>query len=181
MAGLMRLQSALLLAGSGLWVLVEGYGLFSGGMGGIITRAGSIAFVMIALGLTVLWGDRDADAISRTGIALGVPGMAILALELHLAVDTDARYSSDFSGQPLYLTGLGLAACGALLVAVWIVRKRPYGLNVAVVLGLSVGLAVAATILALPPVVQAGADIAIAVVLAEIAVQAMGRSVWAAT
>jgi hypothetical protein len=175
MIRLVHIQSILLLAGAGLWVMAEGLGMFSGGIVGYKAVIGSIAFVCIAAGLTVLWRDPVANALSRFGASLSVAGTGLMAAEFYMSLDSGARRGSDLTGDSLFLVAMALVVLGTALIGLWILRARPYPPNVGALLLTFVAISLAGALFAFPPAVQSISDIGVAVVLAEVAVLAMGR------
>lgn len=165
----------ILLAGSGVWVVNEAIEIFSSGMSDIIGITGALSNGLLCVGICVFWGDRASDLLGRIGVVLAASGLAILTWRSASLALQGLRSDMAPTISPIFLVGaLGIAA-GVILIGVWVIRSRAFPAWIGAAMIFCTLLSLALGLLHVSLLIQSGANIVLAVILAETAVLAMGR------
>lgn len=166
----------ILLAGCGLWVVNEALEVFSSGMADIVGTTGGLANALLAIGLFIFWTDPEADGTARTGTIAAATGMALMSYRSISLAFIGARSDTEMVASPIFLVGAIAIVFGVILIGAWIVRTAAFPRWIGVVLiGCTLG-TLALAVLRASVLIQSGANIVLAVTLAETAVLAMGRT-----
>jgi hypothetical protein len=165
----------ILLAGCGLWVINEALEIFSSGMADIVGTTGGLANGLLAIGIFIFWIDPEADGTARTGTIAVATGMALMSYRSISLAFIGARSDTEMVASPIFLVGAIAIVFGVIMIGAWIVRSAAFPRWIGVVLiGCTLG-TLALAIMGASVLIQSGANIVLAVTLAETAVLAMGR------
>jgi Na+/proline symporter len=113
--------------------------------------------------------------MSRAGTVLASAGLALMAYRTVSLALQGERSDSQLVTSPLFLVAAACIAVGVLLIGLWILRRGPFPKWVAGLIAGCTCLALVLSLLRTGPLIQSGANIVLAVTLAETAVLAMGR------
>jgi hypothetical protein len=165
----------LLLAGCGLWVVNETLEIFTAGLANIVGTSGGLATALLCIGIWIFWTDPAADRLSRAGTLLASGGLALTTYRTVSLALQGERSDAQIVASPLFLVAAACIAVGVLLLGARILRRGAFPRWIGAVL---TGVTCLTLVLALQgagPLVQSGANIVLAITLAETAVLAMGR------
>lgn len=165
----------ILLAGCGVWVVNEAIEIFSSGLADIVGTTGGLANGLLCIGLWVFWPSRPREFLGRAGVILASAGMAILTWRSVSLALAGERSDTAIVTSPIFIWGAAGIGLGVVLIGVWIVRSKAFPAWIGLTMIGGTLLSIALGVLKVSPLIQSGANIVLAIVLAESAVLAMGN------